>query len=250
MKDAVQQQFGSVAINYSTSPVHTAGEDLNRMIQAACLTGKEHVLDAGCGAGHTALALAPHVAQVVAYDLTPAMLDQVERLAGKKQIKNVKVKQGDVECLPFENASFDLIVSRYSAHHWPHPSAALSEFARVLKSDGQFTLSDIVAPADPALDTFLQTIELLRDLSHVRDHSIAQWQTMLANTGFASKVIFEWELPLDFEAWVRRMATPPLNVSMIKALFDNAPSEVKDAMSVQANYDFTIPGALFMVRHN
>ncbi len=250
VKAAVQQQFGNVAANYATSIVHASGEDLNRMVQVTELLGTERVLDAGCGAGHTALAFAPYVAQVVAYDLTPSMLEQVEQLAAHRSIANLATYQGDVETLPFDAASFDLVVSRYSAHHWPHPARALAEFRRVLKPNGQFILSDIVAAEDPTLDTFLQTVELLRDPSHVRDHSISQWNMMLRDTGFTSEVLFTWQLPLDFDSWVTRMATPVASVAMIKTLFDGAPSEVCDAMDVHPNYRFQIPGALFRGRRN
>jgi SAM-dependent methyltransferase len=248
VKAAVQQQFGNVAANYATSTVHASGEDLNRMVQIANLNGTERVLDAGCGAGHTALAFAPHVAQVVAYDLTASMLEQVELLASQRSLNNILTQRGDVEELPFEDASFDLVVSRLSAHHWPHPARALAEFKRVLKPNGQFILSDIIAAEDPTLDTFLQTVELLRDPSHVRDHSISQWNRMMRNAGFTSEVLYTWQLPLDFDSWVIRMATPAPSVTMIKTLFDGAPNEVREAMDVQPNYRFQIPSALFRGR--
>jgi ubiquinone/menaquinone biosynthesis C-methylase UbiE len=248
VKTSVQRQFGDVAANYRTSTVHASGEDLTRMVEAARLSGTERVLDAGCGAGHSALAFAPVAGEVVAYDLTPSMLEQVERLAAERNINNVVTRQGDVESLPFEDASFDVVVSRYSAHHWPHPVVALKEFFRVLKPGGQFILSDIVAAPEPTLDTFLQTIELLRDPSHVRDHSVVQWLEMFAEAGFEAEVIFTWDLPLDFDAWVARIATPALNVTMIKTLFDGAPREVREGMDVQSNYRFSIPGALLQVR--
>ncbi len=248
VKASVQNQFGNVADNYRTSAVHARGEDLTRMVDVAGLVGAEQILDAGCGAGHTALAFAPFVAHVVAFDLTSAMLEQVERLSRERGINNVITRQGDVEQLPFDDGSFDCVVSRYSAHHWPHPANALSEFKRVLKPGGLFILSDIVAPDDPTQDTFLQTIELLRDPSHVRDHSIPQWTAMLDATGFEAEVIFEWFLPLNFTDWIKRMATPAINESMIKSLFEGAPREVRSAMQVLSDYSFSIPGALFRAR--
>jgi ubiquinone/menaquinone biosynthesis C-methylase UbiE len=246
VKQSVQRQFGDVAVNYRNSSVHASGEDLTHMVEAGGLTGTEQVLDAGCGAGHTALAFAPHAAQVVAYDFTPSMLVQVERLAAERDIHNVVTHLGDVEDLPFADATFDLVVSRLSAHHWPHPAVALREFYRVLKPGGRFILSDIVAADAPALDTFLQTIELLRDPSHVRDHNITQWLGMFDQCSFDAQVIFTWDLPLNFDAWVQRMATPTLNVTMIKNLFDGAPYEVREAMTVQEDYTFSIPGALLV----
>ena len=244
IKSAVQQQFEKAAANYRTSSVHARGEDLQWMVQAANLTGNERVLDAGCGAGHTAVTFAPHVREVVALDFTAAMLEQVEQLAAERQLRNVSTRHGDVEKLPFEAASFDVVVSRYSAHHWPHPLTALQEIARVLKPDGQFILSDAVAAPEPLLDTFLQTLEFVRDPSHVRDHSVQQWQAMLTEAGFQSKVVTSWEIALNFDSWVERIGTPTGNIATLRALFAGASEEVRSAFKIQPE-EFAIVGALF-----
>src|SRR5215212_3014367 len=100
VKNSVQRQFGPVAANYATSAVHVAGPDLTAMLSAAALRGDERVLDAGCGAGHTALAFAARVAEVVALDLTEAMLAQGRKLARDRAITNIIFQRGDVERLP------------------------------------------------------------------------------------------------------------------------------------------------------
>ncbi len=233
IKSAVQNQFGKVAANYRTSSVHASGEDLQWMVQTAQLAGTERVLDAACGAGHTAVTFAPHVREVVALDFTPAMLEQVEQLAAERQLTNISTRSGDVEKLPFEAHSFDLVVTRYAAHHWPNPLTALQEIARVLKPGGQFLLDDTVAPAEPLHDTFMQAVELLRDPSHVRDHSIQQWQSMMTEAGFKSSVVRTWDIPLNFESWVERIATPAANVAMLRTLFACAPAEVQNAFKIQ-----------------
>jgi ubiquinone/menaquinone biosynthesis C-methylase UbiE len=243
IKSAVQQQFEKAAANYRISSVHARGEDLQWMVEAANLNGNERVLDAGCGAGHTAVTFAPHVREVVALDFTPAMLQQVEQLATERQLDNVSTRHGDVENLPIEAASFDLVVSRYSAHHWPHPLMALQEIARVLKLGGQFILGDVVASSEPLLDTFLQTIEFVRDPSHVRDHSSQQWQEMLAQAGFQSKVVTTWDIALNFDSWVERIGTPAANIVTLRALFAGASEEVKNAFKIQPDF-FCIPAAL------
>ena len=120
VKDSVQQQFNQAAAAYTTSPIHASGPDLPEMVKAANVTGQEQLLDAGCGTGHTALYFAPHVAQVVALDLSVSMLAQGSKLAAERAITNVEFRQGDAEHLPFAEASFDIVTTRYiiGPTHW------------------------------------------------------------------------------------------------------------------------------------
>jgi len=244
VKDAVRRQFAPVAANYAMSAVHAAGPDLRAMLDAVPLRGDERALDVGCGPGHTALAFAACVRGVVAVDLTEDMLTQARRLAGERGIGNVIFQQGDVENLPFPAASFDLVTSRYSAHHYPHPLTALCEVARVLKPGGAFLLGDVVSPDDPAADVFLNHIETLRDPSHVRNHTIMQWTDMLTIAGFTAEVVGVWPLRLEFVSWVTRMSTPPAAVAEIRALLDRAPPEIRAALAVEKDYSFTVQVAL------
>ena len=244
IKAAVERQFSQVAEHYRTSAVHAAGEDLARLVEAAALSGQETVLDAGSGAGHTALAVAPYAARVTSVDLSASMLAQGRRLALERGLGNVHFEVGDVEALTFADGSFDVVTSRYSAHHWPHPQVALREIHRVLRPGGRFVLSDIVSYDDFTADTHLQAIELLRDPSHVRDHTAAQWLAMLAERGFAAQVIFTWGVRLQFDNWVERMATPAPAVAMLRTLLANAPAEVRARLQVEEDDSFTLQGAL------
>lgn len=232
LKNAVQEQFGRVAAKYLTSAVHAQGEDLPVMVEAANLKGDERVLDAGCGAGHTAASFAPHVGEVVALDFTATMLNQVEVLAEERALTNLSTKLGDVEKLPFADSSFDLVVSRYSAHHWARPGKALHEFLRVLRAGGQFILSDVLGFSDPVCDTYLNAIEVLRDPSHVRDYTLEEWSNCFAAAGFNLEVVLPYRIFLHFEEWTERMETPEVNRAAIRALYNASPEEVREALQI------------------
>lgn len=245
----VQQRFTKVAANYRTSKVHALGSDLDLMVKSASLAPSTVVLDAGCGAGHAALAFAPHVGLVIASDFTPAMLEQVKVLTQERGVSNVKTQLADVDNLPFSADAFDLIVTRYSAHHWLRPERALAEFQRLLKPSGSLLISDIMAAENYAQDTFLQTIELLRDPSHVRDYRLSEWRFMLAGAGFESEVLQTFDLTLRFNTWTERMATPAQNSQMIRSLFDGAPADIRRGFALPGpinhdDFEFTFPGAV------
>ncbi len=249
VQNSVQRQFSQVAANYATSAVHVGGPDLEAMLAAASLIGAEYVLDAGSGTGHTALTFAPHVERVVAVDLTEAMLDQGRQLAKERGIGNITFQSGDVERLPFADATFDLITSRYSAHHYPRPQAALTEFVRVLKPGGQLLLVDVISPEVPVQDTFLNAVELLRDPSHVRDHSISQWIDMCRAVGLSAEHRGTWGVRLEFINWTARMKTPEPAQAQIRTLLDLAPADVRAVMQIEADHSFTIQVALIVGTH-
>jgi cyclopropane fatty-acyl-phospholipid synthase-like methyltransferase len=93
IKQAVHDQFSKTAANYRTSTVHAAGEDLAAIARMVAQDNAPVVLDAGCGAGHTAINVAPHSAQVIAFDLSAQMLDQVQRLVAERGLSNVQMSK-------------------------------------------------------------------------------------------------------------------------------------------------------------
>lgn len=241
---AIQRQFSAAAAGYAVSAVHMGGENLEAMLELAGERARGRVLDVGCGAGHTALAFAAVAREVVGLDLTEAMLEQARALAAGRELRNLRFERGDAAELPFADASFDVVTSRLCAHHYTRPEASAREAARVLAPGGLYLLVDSVAPDDPALDTFLQTFELLRDPSHVRNHRPAEWRRWFEVAGLVADTPREWWLPIDFTDWVARMATPPVAVAALRALFDGASAEARAFYALRDDHSFRMPLAL------
>jgi SAM-dependent methyltransferase len=242
--ESIQDRFGPAAAAYAASPVHRSGADLDAMLALGTDPEVHRVLDVACGAGHTALAFAERVPEVVALDLTPAMLAQAEALAGERGLANLTFQPGNAAALPFPDASFDVVTSRLAAHHYEDPAQAVREAARVLRPGGLFLLSDIVAPEDPTLDTFLNAFEVLRDASHVRDHRVGEWRRWFEAAGLDSEAHGPWSMAIGFDAWVARIGTPAGAVTGLRALFDHAPAPSRRAFGISEGYDFELTVAV------
>jgi ubiquinone/menaquinone biosynthesis C-methylase UbiE len=237
------RQFGTTAAAYLSSAVHAQGADLRRLGALVPSLRIGQALDLGCGAGHASFALAAAGAQVTAFDLAAPMLDVVAREALVRQLSGVRTRQGSVGALPFADASFDLVVTRFSAHHWLDLPTALREVRRVLRPRGTLVIIDVVAPETPLCDTFLQTVEILRDASHVRDYRLSEWGDLLRQAGFNAPQSDTWVLTMEFASWVARMRTPELRAQAIRAVFAQAPQEAREAMRVQPDGSFDLPVA-------
>lgn len=246
VQDSVQRQFGAVATAYTTSSVHAAGADLAALLEAAAIQGGERVLDVATGGGHTALALARQGVDVTAVDLTAEMLAAAQAYAESQGVTTIRYVVGDAEALPFSDGAFDIVTCRYAAHHFPHPAAAVGEWARVLRPGGRLLLGDVVSPEDLTSDTFLNTVEILRDPSHVRDHTVAQWYTMLEAAGFTVTTAGVFPLRLEFASWTARMRTPEAAAAQIRALFAGAPASVQETLSLEPDGAFTAPVAVLV----
>ncbi len=245
----VQSQFGAVAAQYVTSKVHAGGEDLTWLVEAAALTGRESVLDVATGGGHTAFALAPHAAQVVALDLTRPMLEVAQQEARARHLHNISYLEGDAQALPCEASSFDVVACRHAPHHFPNVQQAVREWARVLKPGGKLVLVDSTSPEDPEADALLHEIETLRDPSHMRNYRISEWTTLLNEAGFTLQQAREWGLFLDIPSWTRRMRTPPASVATIEQLMRTASPATRARLGIAEQdgaWGFVLPVALIM----
>jgi SAM-dependent methyltransferase len=127
-------------------------------------TGNEVALDAGCGTGSVAFALAPHVAEVVGVDTRADYLD-----AGRASAPaNVRLAEGDVMELPFGYAEFDLTCCHRVLHHVRLPALAVSELARVTRPGGKLFIADQLGSVDPLVSLEMDRFERLRDPTHQR----------------------------------------------------------------------------------
>ena len=130
----------------------------------APFSGDERALDAGCGTGALAYALAPRVAEVVGVDPSAAFLEAARRGAPP----NCVFVEADATALPFEYGTFDLSGCLRVLHHVRRPELVVSELARVTRPGGKILVADQLGHVDPTVSFELDRFERARDASHQR----------------------------------------------------------------------------------
>jgi ubiquinone/menaquinone biosynthesis C-methylase UbiE len=242
------EQYAPRAQDYVTSINHSTGDDLAQMEAELHGQGQARVLDLGCGGGHVSYRAAPHVSEVVACDITTTMLDVVAETAAQRGLSNIVVRQAAAEDLQFEDASFDVVLCRFTTHHWRNMEAGLREARRVLKPACRAVFVDVTAPADRILDTHLQAFEILRDASHIRNYSVGEWLAALDRSGFAVEGVTARKLRMDFPVWIARTRTSEAHASVIRSLQIAAPAAVRDHFAIAEDGSFDLDTATIMCR--
>jgi SAM-dependent methyltransferase len=133
----------------------------------------------------------------------------------------------DAEHLPFLDASFDLVTVRMAPHHYANVRAAIQKMARVMRPDGRLVLIDSVAPADPALDDFLNAVERRRDPSPVRSCTKREWRDFLRAARLKITHIEQQGTTIDFAEWAARSRMPAQACAALEHDMVAAPSEIR-----------------------
>ena len=183
MSQLAQTIFAERAAFYTTSAVHADRTVLDRLVELARPTATDRVLDVATGTAHTALAFAPHVAHVIATDITPEMMAQGEMLRAEVGLTNLEFRIADAHDLPFEDAAFDIVTCRRAAHHFIDVPKAMNEMTRVLKPGGRLAIDDRTVPENDFADVTLNRLDWLHDHSHVRQYRPSEWQSMMQAAG-------------------------------------------------------------------
>jgi ubiquinone/menaquinone biosynthesis C-methylase UbiE len=233
IKERVRKMYSQSAEAYVTSPSHATGEDLDQLLVLAAPHPDDRALDISTGGGHTALAIAPYVRDVIASDLTPRILQAAREFITAKGAENVSFVIADAEQLPFLGASFDLVTVRIAPHHYADVQAAVSEMARVLVPGGRLVIIDNIAPEDSLLDHYVNEWDRRRDPSHVREYTIAQWQSFLSLAGLQVHEQTINRKPLDFDSWAKRMQMPDADRQQLASDILASPEWVRDYFNVQ-----------------
>ncbi len=247
-QDYAARHYAPRAADYVTSQVHAEGEDLNQIEAMLRGLGAGRVLDLGCGGGHVSYRAAPFAKEVVAVDVTARMLEVVAETAAARGIGNIATRQAAAEQLPFADASFDFVATRFSAHHWQDMPAGLRQARRVLAASGRAIFIDTIAPREPVLDTHLQTVELLRDASHVRNYNLGDWIVALEAAGFVVDGVTRRRVRLEFGSWIARTRTPPDYAEVIRSLQNAAPGAARAHFEIEADGSFSIDSVAITAR--
>ena len=229
----VQRQFGRTAAAYVDSATHARGEDLDRIVALAREHGGERLVDVGTGVGHTLRRVAPSFGAAIGVDATREMLKAGQTVLEGAGVANALLVQADATALPIASRSVDVVTSRLAAHHFADAAAAFREIGRILRAGGLFILVDNFAPDDPALDTFINELETLRDPSHVRNHSVQGWRELLERAGLRATVDSDTAVTkLTTVDWLERSQTPPDRAEEVRRRLRMAPAEAVDAFQI------------------
>lgn len=184
------------------------------------LTDRDIVLDVAAGTGHAARRLATTARAVVALDATAAMLTHGRAQAAAEGRDNVVFMRGDAATLPFLDASFDVVVSRFAAHHFERPETVVAEMARCTRPGGHVALVDLVADADPAIAQEQNRLERLRDPSHTRMLDAIEIQALLTEAGLEAVDVATRPLERPLLPWLEQAQTPAQVAGEIRAALD------------------------------
>ncbi len=217
----VRDEFTRQAETFSASAAITDAALTQRFVDALGNATSGSVLDVACGPGILSAAIAKSAREVVAFDLTPQMLNKAAQRCAGAGVNNVTFREGNAAALPFADATFDAVVTRLSVHHFDRPERVMSEMFRVLRPGGRFVVADVISSEVSAEAELQNAIEILRDPSHVRMLSGSELTSLVREAGFAVESLATWDKPREFEEWMGIVndaaRVPPLR-AVVRAL--------------------------------
>jgi SAM-dependent methyltransferase len=227
---SILDQFTRQAIPFSTAASIKDEIALNLLIEASGAGPTDTVLDVACGGGIVVCGFARVVAHATGIDLTPAMLERARQLQREKGLTNVTWTLGDVLPLPFPDASFSIVTSRFAFHHFLDPFAVLGEMKRVCRPGGRVIVADS-APAPEKADAF-NAMEKLRDPSHVRAMPLAELRSFFTRHGLPEPRHTPYRLESDLESLLARSFPNPGDADKIRARFRRSVED--DSLGINA----------------
>lgn len=253
--DLVKRQFGPAAQAYATSASHANKDALDALVELVRAGPEDVALDVATGPGNLALALAPHVKRVVASDLTQEMVEEAARRAELAGYQNFEALYAAAEDLPFADGEFTLVTVRVAPHHFADIRQSIAEMARVLAPGGRLLVVDTIAPEDGDMDRDLNSIEAIRDPSHVRNYKASEWRSMIEEAGLTIEH-FElgyYDAPnlMDFDDWLRRQNTPPGEAEELRRRMLEASPAFRELLKVKVEGEkifFTLPQVTLVAR--
>ena len=211
----IVDQFSRQAIPFAELPGHS--QSMHMLIDMSCVSAGDLVLDVACGPGLVACEFAPFALHVTGLDLTPRMIEQAMERQRGRGLTNLSWQVGDVLPLPFPDASFSIVLTRYSFHHFLDPRAVLDEMIRVCRPGGKVMVIDVVQPPEKA--AAYDRLEKLRDPSHVHALTVPEMAELISASGLAGVKTARYKVEGELEQQLKASFPNPGDDEIIRGLF-------------------------------
>lgn len=218
-QELILDQFTKQAIPFATAPGIKDEEALKLVVEFSEAGADDTVLDVACGPGLVVCAFAQVVRHARGIDLTPAMIAQAQVLQNEKCLTNVSWQVGDILPLPYDEASFSFVISRYAFHHFLDPDAILVEMRRVCTPGGRVVVIDVMASPDPEKAEAYNRMEKLRDPSHVRGLTLNELEALFVSKGFSTPRKTFYRVESELDDTLRRSFPNPGDADEIRRIF-------------------------------
>jgi ubiquinone/menaquinone biosynthesis C-methylase UbiE len=213
----VTNEFKKQAKNFSNKNLTLNKEEyIQWIIKSLQLREDMKVLDVAAGTGILSRAIAPFVDKVVSVDLTEDMIKEGMLQNKLKNINNIEYHQGNVENLPFNENSFDLVISRFAFHHFVDPARVLQEMKRVCKSSSTVSVVDMVSNENDLIYLKYNHYERLRDPSHTFALKKSQLKDLFGKSGININVEETVTVNVITEDWLNLTKTEEVVAEQIK----------------------------------
>jgi ubiquinone/menaquinone biosynthesis C-methylase UbiE len=215
----IVEQFTKQAMPFAEMPHHN-DEDTNRLvIETAEIGPEDTVLDVACGPGLITTAMAKVARHVTGIDITPAMIEEARKRQRSMGLEIMDWKVGDVAPLPFPEASFSAVITRYSFHHFLEPQAVMGEMVRVCQSGGRVAVVDVFMSSTEQAQAY-DRMEKLRDPSHTRALLLAELTGMSHDAGLKEMKTAFYRLDVELEKLLTASCTTPADAQMVRIIFE------------------------------
>ena len=229
----ILDQFSRQAVPFSRR--HRSDDELmDLLMDASRVRNGDRVLDVACGPGIVACALATVAVHVTGLDFTPAMLAQAAALQAERRLDNLEWRQGSAMELPFEEAQFDLVVARFSFHHYIDPAAAFREMVRVCRPGGTILVAD-VAPRSNAREAY-DALEKQRDPSHTRALTEEEFDRLGDSSAVALQRKVRYDLASDVGGLLASSFPPPGGADAFRRMVEADLDAQTDSLGIRAHY--------------
>jgi SAM-dependent methyltransferase len=229
----ILDQFTRQATPFVTSPAIQDEEALSLLVAFSGAGPDDTVLDVACGPGIVVCAFARTVRHATGIDVTPAMLERARALQAARGLANISWRQGDVLPLPYADAAFSIVISRFAFHHFLEPGQVLGEMRRVCRPGGTVMVVD-AAPAPDKADAF-NRMEKLRDPSHARALPLDEHLHLFREAGLQAPRLLSYRLEGELEGLLSRSFPHDGDTERLREIFTD--SVATDALDMQTRRD-------------